>query len=95
MKAGKTTESAVLNALLQGFEGNKSQGVKDGIVTLDEWVAYYEELSASIDSDTYFAEMVAGAWKGLEGKFDPPVPKAEVGRSMHAYRTGFPKMAGG
>ena len=36
---------------------------KDGIVTFEEFCDYYADVSASIDDDDYFAEMMVGAWK--------------------------------
>lgn len=36
---------------------------RDGIVTLEEFARYYEEVSASIDSDEYFEAMMRSAWK--------------------------------
>jgi Ca2+-binding EF-hand superfamily protein len=36
---------------------------KDGIVTFDEFCDYYTDVSASIDRDDYFAEMMISAWK--------------------------------
>jgi len=35
----------------------------DGIVTFEEFVTYYEDVSASIDSDDYFEVMFRSAWK--------------------------------
>lgn len=35
----------------------------DGIVTFDEFCDYYRDVSASIDSDDYFVEMMKSAWK--------------------------------
>lgn len=34
----------------------------DGIVTIDEFVEYYTNVSASIDDDMYFASMMNAAW---------------------------------
>lgn len=36
---------------------------KDGIVTLDEFIDYYQDVSASIDDDGYFEHMMRSAWK--------------------------------
>lgn len=36
---------------------------KDGIITFDEFTDYYKDISASIDSDEYFATMMINAWK--------------------------------
>lgn len=36
---------------------------KDGIVTFNEFLEYYESVSCSIDSDEYFATMMKNAWK--------------------------------
>ena len=56
--AGKMTKEEALQEFLNGFEG--SQGNRDGRITLDEWIKYYEEVSVSIDSDDYFGTMLAG-----------------------------------
>ena len=37
-------------------------------MTLDEWVRHYEEVSASIDSDDYFGQMMATTWSHLKQK---------------------------
>ena len=37
--------------------------VADGIVTFDEFCDYYRDVSASIDTDEYFAFMMKQAWK--------------------------------
>ena len=37
--------------------------VADGIVTFDEFCDYYRDVSASIDTDEYFAVMMKNAWK--------------------------------
>ena len=42
--AGKMTKEEALQEFLNGFEG--SQGNRDGKITLDEWVKYYEEVRA-------------------------------------------------
>jgi Ca2+-binding EF-hand superfamily protein len=37
--------------------------VADGIVTFEEFLDYFSDVSASIDSDDYFAAMMKNAWK--------------------------------
>lgn len=37
--------------------------VADGVVTFDEFSDYLRDISASIDSDEYFAEMMKNSWK--------------------------------
>ena len=37
--------------------------VADGIITFDEFCDYYRDVSASIDTDEYFAVMMTNAWK--------------------------------
>lgn len=64
--AGKMTKEEALQELLNSFEG--SEGNRDGKVTLDEWIRYYEEVSCSIDSDDYFGTMLAGTWSHLKQK---------------------------
>ena len=45
----------MFKTFLDAFEG--PHGDKDGTVTREEFVGYYEGISAGIDSDDYFAEM--------------------------------------
>ena len=66
VKAGDKTEQQILEELLMGFEGRS--GDRDGTVTLNEWVGYYEEISAGIDEDDLFGGMIAGTWKSLTKK---------------------------
>lgn len=59
MRSGKKTEQQVLRDFLDTFDG----GVKDGVVHLDEFIRYYADVSASIDTDEYFVAMMDSAWK--------------------------------
>ena len=52
--AGRMDSSTALRVFLDGFEG--AQGDRDSTVTLDEWIAYYEDVSASIDSEERSAD---------------------------------------
>ena len=37
--------------------------LKQYLITRDEFIDYYREISPSIDTDEYFAEMMRSAWK--------------------------------
>ena len=37
--------------------------IADGIVTFDEFLDYFSDVSATIDSDEYFAAIMKNAWK--------------------------------
>lgn len=45
------------------MHGNKA----DGMITLDEFIEYYTNISANIDNDAYFDLMMSNAWN-LDGK---------------------------
>ena len=57
-------EEQVLQDFLNAFEGEK--GNRDGTVTVDEWINYYESISSSIDEDDYFGTMLANTWCALK-----------------------------
>ena len=38
-----------------------------GVISMDEWLEYYNNVSMSIDDDEYFALMMNNAWN-LDGK---------------------------
>jgi hypothetical protein len=60
------TKEEALQDFLNGFEG--SEGNRDGKVTLEEWIKYYEEVSCSIDTDDYFGSMMTTTWSHLKQK---------------------------
>lgn len=65
VKSGKKTEEEVYGDFLETFEmhhGNM-KGRRDKRVTRDEFVEYYNNISASIDNDEYFEVMMNNAWK--------------------------------
>lgn len=64
---GKKTEQDVLHEFLDTFEMHYSlnvqiiyfiliqhEGSRDGEITLDEWIEYYNNVSMSVDDDKYF-----------------------------------------
>jgi len=68
VKSGKKTEDQVLMEFLDTFEQhhaihtNDFKG-RDGRVTLQEFLEYYNNISSSIDDDRYFELMIKTAWK--------------------------------
>jgi hypothetical protein len=57
---GEWSEDQCFSHFLDSFEASKH---KDGIVTSDEFVQYYVGVSASIDADDYFEQMMKKCWK--------------------------------
>lgn len=63
--SGEKSESAVLSEFLSLWDTQDA----DGVVTRSEFVQYFKQMSAGIDDDDYFVQMVSRAWKvGAEGK---------------------------
>ena len=58
---GRKTERQVLEEFLATFEMALS-GVADGIVTEEEFLEYYTSVSASIDNEDYFEQMINSSW---------------------------------
>ena len=62
---GRKTEEMVLGEFLETFEThhNLNPGAQnDQIVTREEWIEYYTNISASIDDDEYFTVMINNSW---------------------------------
>ena len=73
VKKGKKTEDEVLAEFLDTFEehfnvlnNNKS---RDGQISMEEWIEYYNNISMSIDRDDYFELMMKNAWN-MDGQMD-------------------------
>lgn len=67
--AGKKDEDEILFEFLDTFEQHHSPNPddrRDGKVSKDEWLAYYNSVSMSIDRDDYFALMMNNVWN-LDG----------------------------
>lgn len=56
--SGRKTKEEVLREFMSVWETHR----KDGIVTHEEFIDYYKDISASIDSDDYFELMIRNAW---------------------------------
>jgi len=81
VKSGKKTEDDILMEFLDTFEMHYSlnhEGSRDGNISVDEWIEYYNNVSMSIDDDKYFELMMNSAWnldnsrvtkKGWGGEF--------------------------
>src|SRR3569833_2932186 len=62
---GRKTETQILNEFLETFEMHhnmKTMGQNDSRITLEEFTEYYNNISASIDNDDYFALMMNNSW---------------------------------
>jgi len=65
VKAGKKTEDEILFEFLDTFEAHHSDNVedaRDGKVSKDEWIEYYNNVSMSVDRDDYFELMMNNTW---------------------------------
>jgi len=72
VKAGKKTEDEILTEFLDTFEDHfcdvkGQEDSRDGIINMNEWLEYYNNVSMSIDNDEYFALMMNNTWN-LDGK---------------------------
>jgi len=65
--SGKQTEEDVLYEFLDTFEQAYSikhgdSKSRDRSVTIEEWIEYYQNISASVDNDEYFDLMMTNTW---------------------------------
>jgi Ca2+-binding EF-hand superfamily protein len=67
VRSGKLTEDEVLGEFLETFETHHNIcGGNDRVVTREEFEEYYNNVSASIDNDSYFELMMNTTWKLTE-----------------------------
>jgi Ca2+-binding EF-hand superfamily protein len=67
--SGKKTEDQILQEFLETFEiahSIRNNEAPNYVVTKEEFIEYYNNISASIDDDAYFQQMMTSAWK-LDG----------------------------
>jgi hypothetical protein len=62
---GRKTEKQILEEFANTFEEYGAAygvGTKDGTITIEEFIEYYSNISASIDNDEYFVLMLKNGW---------------------------------
>ena len=62
VQSGEMTEDEVFLEFLQNF-GDRNN---DGKISQEEWIEYYSAVSASVDNDDHFVQLMRTAWK-LDG----------------------------
>ena len=84
--SGRRSAGDVLREFLDTFDVG---GVKDGIVSLEEFENYYSNVSASIDDDVYFELMIRNAWhiSGGEGQAANSSNRRVLVRSADGYES--------
>lgn len=89
VRSGKKTEDEILGEFLETFELHHAMngGTKDQRVDMDEWIEYYNNVSASIDNDQYFELMMINAWKLLGEATRKPAWTNVVKKDL--YKEGF------
>ena len=65
---GTKTKDEILADFLNSFDGVK--GNNDGIITKEEWLEYFTDLSVSVPSDDYFVQMMESTWNICEDEDD-------------------------
>jgi calcyphosin len=89
VRSGKKTEDEILGEFLETFEVHHAMngGTKDQRVDMEEWIEYYNNVSASIDNDQYFELMMINAWKLLGEATRKPAWTNVVKKDL--YKEGF------
>lgn len=59
VQSGKKTPDEAFLDFMSQWDTQK----KDGIITFEEFCDYFSDVSASIDTDDYFTQMMKSAWK--------------------------------
>lgn len=83
VKSGKKTEDEILGEFLDTFEDHfcdmkGNEDARDGKITKNEWIEYYNNVSMGIDDDKYFALMMNNAWNLDNSKVTKKAWGAEV-----------------
>lgn len=91
VKSGKKTEDDILGEFLETFEQHHALnggGIRDRSVTLEEFMEYYNNVSASIDNDEYFELMMINSWK-LHGEAPRKPAWTSVQKDQNIYGQGL------
>ena len=75
-KSGEMSKNDILSEFMAQWDTN----IRDNKVTLDEFIDYYKDVSASVDEDDYFELMIRNAWHldGGEGQYENTTIRREL-----------------
>ena len=67
VQSGEKTEDEILAEFLDTFEDHfcdmkGNADARDGNITMEEWLEYYNNVSMSVDRDDYFELMMNNTW---------------------------------
>lgn len=67
-KTGEMSKNDILSEFMAQWDTDR----RDNKVTLDEFIDYYKDVSASVDEDDYFELVIRNAWHldGGEGQYE-------------------------
>lgn len=90
-KTGEMSKNDILVEFMAQWDTN----VRDNKVTVDEFIDYYKDVSASIDEDDYFELVIRNAWHldGGEGQYENTTIKRELVTDAQGNQS-VQKMAG-
>jgi Ca2+-binding EF-hand superfamily protein len=81
---GRKTRDEILTDFMSNFEGAKGDG--NGIITMQEFVDYYTDLSMSTPSDEYFVRMMESTWQVPENE-DSAVTQQTVAHLLREVKS--------
>jgi len=87
---GKKTKQEILNEFINNFEGAK--GNKDGIITKEEYMDYYTDISMTIPNDDYFVGVIESVWMISENEGSASF-QSELDKLVEAVRESLRKIA--
>lgn len=87
---GTKTKEQILEEFLDNFDG--ARGNDDGVVTKEEWVSYYTDLSMSCPTEEYFVRMMEQVWCISEDD-DSEVYKEQIAHFLSQIRLRLLEMS--
>jgi len=80
----RKTREQILTEFLNNFDG--ARGNNDGVISREEFVDYYTDISMNLPSDEYFVRMMESTWQCPEDDADP-YAKSTVTMLLKEVRT--------
>ena len=89
---GTKTKDQILDEFLNSFDG--CRGNNDGVVSKDEWLEYYTDLSVSVPSDDYFVQMMESTWNMCEDE-DNQTYHSKINQYVQYVHSQLQNLTGG
>ena len=90
VKSGRRTQNEIYGEFIYTIDIYANIKEKGDQISFEDFIDYYHGISASIDNDDYFTDMINGVWSGMQSNYQQQSPMNYPQRQQEQMRSPLP-----